>query len=145
MGAVSYCLSYLCLPSGEVMLSLSSLPQKWIWVWKAVRMPKPLEKKILPKVWVPCSCLGLADGKYFPVDCHPPWYKEGKTKMRLSLRFTDLPVLSWLREVTSQFQSQRTGFIPFSFSAEAQGEKLWLGGSTREAPPIRQVYQRNRT
>lgn len=75
--------------------------------------------------------------------CHPPWCEEGKRKMRLSPRFIDLPALAWLREVASQFHSQRAGFIHFSFSTEAQGEKVWLGGSTREALPIRQVYQRN--
>lgn len=85
-----------------------------------------------------CQCPTLALG-YLTASTSPLLPSSlRKRKIRLGLRSIDLPIFSWLREVTSHLQSQRERLIHFSFSAEAQGDELWLGGKT-----IGQVYQRN--
>lgn len=71
-----------------------------------------------------------------PHCCYPPWSKKGKRKIRLGLRSLDLPVFSWLREITSHFQSQREIFIHLSLLKE---DELWLGEKTREVLPINKV------
>lgn len=120
--------------------SLYPLPlQKW--AWEAEKVPKPPKKKRPRKAWAPYSCPGLSQSEYFPADHHPPCYKEGKRKNEDEVH---RPPCSFMAEGSCipNSQSQR---VHFSFSAEAQGEKLWSGGSTKEALPIRQVYQRNMT
>lgn len=108
---------------------LSSPPPLWRGEVCRARAEAPQEEKSLQGV----SALLLPWATWqqaLPLCCHPPWGKKGKRKIKLGLRSVGLPVFSWLREITSHFQSQREIFIHFSFSVEAQGDELWLGGKT---------------
>lgn len=90
------------------------------------KVPSECESPILALGYLTASTSLLSQGK------------EGKRKIKLGLRSIDLPDISWLGEIASHFQSQRERFNHFSFSAETQGEELWLGGKARKELPIRQ-------
>ena len=133
-----------CFLSGEVKLAPSSLTEVDQGVWGAEWVLKPPERKRRHKVWAPYSCPGLLVREYFPVDRHPPTYKAGKRKNEAEVHRPPCSFVAGASCIPIS-QSRRVGFVCFSFSAQSQGEKLWLGGSTTEALPIRQVYQRNMT
>lgn len=142
-GSSLFLIAYpLHLLSGEVMFALSFLTEVDQGVWGAASAEAPREEKLLQGV----SALLLPWATWqqaFPCCSHPPWGKEGRRKIRLGLRSIDLPAFTWLRGITSRCQSQKERFTNVSFSAEAQGDELWLGGETREALLIRQIHQKN--
>lgn len=130
VGAVSFWSPILSTSSLERWCLHPLSLQKWTKGFEA-----PQEEKSLQGV----SALLLpwaAWQQALPHCCYPPWSKKGKRKIRLGLRSLDLPVFSWLREITSHFQSQREIFIRLSLLKE---DELWLGEKTREVLPINKV------
>lgn len=111
VGAVSFLLPIPSTSSLERWCLHSLSLQKWTKGFEGQPVLKPLEKKSSFRVWVPYSCPGQA----FPCCSHPPWGKEGRRKIRLGLRSIDLPVFTWLREITSCCQSQKRKIHPLFF------------------------------
>lgn len=84
-------------------------------VWRAEQVPKPPEKKTPHKAWMPYSCPGLPGSRYYPANCHPPWYKGRKWKNEAEVH---RPPCSFMAEghCIPVSQSQRAGLVHFSFS-----------------------------